>query len=97
MMAMAALIVAACASTTSQTARSVQDGDPAIVNRECKLLGTVTGRSLFSGMGTKAAENAAIDAREKAAAKGATHIVFLNVDSSGTLGTGLATARAYRC
>jgi hypothetical protein len=91
------LLLGACASTPSSSARSVLDGDPAVVNRDCKLLGTVTGRSLFSGIAAKAADNAAIDAREKAAAMGATHVIFLNVDTSGTLNTGVATARAYRC
>lgn len=97
LIAAAALALGGCASTPSPSARSVQDGDPAVVNRDCKLLGTVTGRSLFSGIATKAADNAAIDAREKAAAMGATHVVFINVDTSGTLNTGQATARAYRC
>lgn len=92
-----ALTLAACASTPSSTARAVLDGDPAVVNRDCKLLGTVTGRSLFSGVAASAADNATIDAREKAAAMGATHIVLLNVDAGGMLNTAQAAARAYRC
>lgn len=93
----AAMVLAACATTPSPSAHAVQDGDPAVVNRDCKLLGTVTGRSLFSGMSSKAADNAAIDARDRAAAMGATHVIFLNIDTAGTLNTGQATARAYRC
>ena len=37
------------------------------------------------------------DAREKAAAMGGTHVVFLKTDTSGMLNTGHASARAYRC
>ena len=37
------------------------------------------------------------DARTKAAAMGATHVVFLTLDNSGLFNTGHATARAYRC
>lgn len=89
------LALAACASTASQSARNVQDGDPAIVNRECKLLGTVSGRGMFGG-GDASRTKAMLDAREKAAALGATHVVFVNVDASG-LFNATATARAYRC
>lgn len=96
-LAFAALVLAACAATPSQTARSVQDGDPAVVNRDCKLLGTVNGRSLFGLSDEAKTEGATANAREKAAAMGATHVVFLNVDTSGMLNTGNATARAYRC
>jgi hypothetical protein len=46
---LATLFVAACASGSPQLARNVLDGDPATVNRDCKLLGTVNGRSLFGG------------------------------------------------
>lgn len=81
----------------SATAQKVVDGDPAILNRACKLLGTVNGRSLFGGSDEARLATAANDAREKAAALGATHIVFLTTDNQGILGRGSATARAYRC
>jgi len=95
-----ALALCACASSTapSATARSVRDGDPATLNRECKLLGTVSGRSLFGGGSDEAkVQNAMNDAREKAAAMGATHIIFMTTDTSGMLTAGHASARAYRC
>jgi hypothetical protein len=97
--ALAAAIVAltACASASSQSARSVLDGDPAIVNRDCKLLGTVNGRSVFGGGEAARQDDAMLDARAKAAAMGATHVVFIKVDTSGMLNTGYATARAYKC
>lgn len=91
------LALAGCASTSSESARNVLDGDPAIVNRDCKLLGTVNGRSLFGGAEAKRQDDAMLDARAKAAAMGATHVVFINVDMSGMFGTGYATARAYKC
>ncbi|MCC7326164.1 MAG: hypothetical protein IT521_05100 [Burkholderiales bacterium] len=93
----AAFAVAACASASTQSARDVRDGDPATINRDCKLLGTVNGRSVFGGSEEGRAEGAKLSAREKAAQLGATHIVFLKVDTSGMLNTGYATARAYRC
>lgn len=95
--ALALLFLGGCASSGSQAAREVKDGDPAIVNRDCKLLGTVSGRSAFSGGEASRADNAVLDARAKAAAMGATHIVVVNVDTSGMFNTGQATARAYKC
>lgn len=86
-----------CASSPSPSAQNVQDGDPAIVNRDCKLLGSVNGRSVFGGGETARMDGAMADARAKAAAMGATHIVFLTLDNSGMFNTGYATARAYRC
>ncbi len=93
---MTVALLAACASTPPSAVK-VQDGDPAVVNRDCKLLGTVSGRSVFGGSETGRLEGAMQDARDKAAAKGATHVVFLTVDNAGMLNTGQATARAYRC
>jgi hypothetical protein len=90
-------LLAGCASTASKSTVKVEDGDPAIVNRECKLLGTVSGRSVFGGSDNARLEGAMQDARTKAAAMGATHVVFIAVDNSGMLSTGQATARAYRC
>jgi hypothetical protein len=96
--ALLALLAAACATPgPSATARKVVEGDPAILNRDCKLLGTVNGRSLFGGSDEARVATAVNDAREKAAELGATHIVFLQTDSKGILGRGNASARAYRC
>ena len=91
------LFLAGCASAPSQATRNVLDGDPATVNRDCKLLGTVNGRSLFGGGEATRQDDAMLDARAKAAAMGATHVVFINVDSTGMFNTGHATARAYKC
>ncbi len=96
-LAVAALTVAACASTPPPSALAVKDGDPAIVNRDCKLLGTVNGRSLFGGSEATRQDDAMLDARAKAAAMGGTHVVFLTVDNSGMFNVGHAAARAYRC
>jgi hypothetical protein len=94
---MAVAFLAGCASGGSQQASTVRNGDPATVNRDCKLLGTVSGRSVFGGDETARGEAAIADARAKAAAMGATDIVFINIDTSGMLNTGRATGRAYRC
>jgi hypothetical protein len=96
-MAVLILALAACASAPSPSALAVKIGDPAIVNRDCKLLGTVEGRSLFGGGEATRQDDAMLDARAKAAAMGATHVVFLTVDSSGMFNVGHAAARAYRC
>jgi hypothetical protein len=95
---LAVLALAACASPApSAVARGVRDGDPATVNRDCKLLGTVSGRSMFGGSDETRRDIAMNDAREKAAALGATHVVFIASDNSAMLGVGHASARAYRC
>ncbi|MFO1317502.1 MAG: DUF4156 domain-containing protein [Burkholderiales bacterium] len=93
----AVVVLGACASSATQPASGVKEGDPATVNRDCKLLGTVAGRSVFGGSEESRRDSAMNDARAKAAALGATHVVFVNVDNSGMLNTGHATARAYRC
>lgn len=97
-LAMLVLLLVACSTPgPSAVAQKVVDGDPAIVNRDCKLLGTVNGRSLFGGSDEVRVATAVNDAREKAAALGATHVVFLQTDNKGILGRGNASARAYRC
>lgn len=94
----AAVLLGGCASTAAQNeARNVKDGDPATVNRDCRLLGTVNGRSVFGGSEAGRTDGAVADARAKAAAMGATHIVVINLDSSGMFNTTHATARAYKC
>ncbi len=93
----ATVMLAGCASSPSSTAQKVLDGDPNFVNRDCKLLGSVNGRSVFGGGEAARMDGAMADARSKAAAMGATHIVFLTLDNSGMFNTGYATARAYRC
>ena len=100
LLAFAVACIAGCSSspsTPSSAARSVSEGDPAVLNRDCKLLGTVSGRSLFGGADEARVQNAMNDAREKAAALGATHVVFLAADTKGILNRGNASARAYRC
>ena len=100
LVAFATAWLAACASTgsaPSAAARSVSEGDPTVLNRDCKLLGTVSGRSLFGGGDEARVQNAMNDAREKASAIGATHVVFLAADTKGILNRGNASARAYRC
>jgi Domain of unknown function (DUF4156) len=100
LLAFMAAWLAACASSGSSpsaAARSVRDGEPAVLNRDCKLLGTVSGRSIFGGADEARVQNAMNDAREKAAAMGATHVVFLEADTKGILSRGNASARAYRC
>jgi len=96
--ALAALALAGCASAPSSKVQALQEGDPSYLNRECKLLGTVEGRSIFGGLSDDAKLKGAIDnAREKAAAMGATHVLVLSSKVTGAMGMGEATLRAYRC
>ena len=89
--------LAACASNPGGSAK-VSVGEPAHLNRDCKLLGTVTGRSLLGGMADNARTEAAMaDARDKAAAMGGTDVYFTKVDTTGMLNTAQATARVFKC
>ena len=68
------------------------------LNRECKLLGTVEGRSVFGGLSEEAKLKGAVtNVREKAAAMGATHILMMKATVTGAMGIGEASGRAYRC
>lgn len=94
----AALLCAACASAPTTKADALQEGDPQFLNRDCKLLGTVEGRSVFGGLSEEAKLKGAVtNVREKAAAMGATHILMMKATVTGAMGIGEASARAYRC
>lgn len=91
-------LLVGCASTPGVDPRTLKEADASYLNRECKLLATVNARSLFGGLSDDAKIKAAVnDAREKAAAMGATHILMLKAEVSGVANLGEATARAYRC
>lgn len=93
-----ALACAGCASGPSTKAEALQEGEPHVLNRDCKLLGTVEGRSVFGGMSDEAKLKGAVaNVREKAAAMGATHIYMLKTSVTGVMGIGEASARAFRC
>lgn len=94
----AALAFAGCASVPPAAVQAIQEGEPQVLNRECKLLGTVSGRSIFGGMSDEAKVKGAVaNVREKAAAMGATHIYLLKAEVVGVMGLGEASARAFRC
>jgi hypothetical protein len=94
--AVLALTVSACAMTPLSNAK-LNDGDPARLNRDCRLLGSVTGQAFF-GISDRARVDAAMaDARDKAAAMGATDVYFVSADESTLLNTAQATARAFVC
>jgi hypothetical protein len=92
-----AISLGGCAATPTPQAAAVAEADQARV-ATCELLETVLGKSLIGGsVFTTGGTNAMVEARERAAAMGATHIVFGSVDSGSMYSTGSATARAYRC
>ena len=87
-----------CANAPPAAVQAIQEGEPQVLNRECKLLGTVNGRSIFDGMSDDAKVKGAVaNVREKAAAMGATHIYLMKAEVAGAMGIGEATARVYRC
>ena len=88
--------LAGCASAPSQNAARVKEADQNMV-AGCELIGTIIGSSLIGGVVTTGGNNAMVDAKEQAASQGATHIVFMSVDSGSQYSTGKATARAYKC
>lgn len=90
--------LAACATTPAVDPLSLKEADAQYLNRHCKLLGTVNGRTIFGGLSDDAKIQGAVkDARAKAAAMGATHVLMLKAEVSTVAGFGEATARAYRC
>ncbi|MCC6868311.1 MAG: DUF4156 domain-containing protein [Burkholderiales bacterium] len=95
---LAVALLAGCASTPGNDPQTLAEADPQYLNRDCKLLGTVSSRSLFGGLSDETKIQGAIkDVRAKAAAMGATHILMLKAEISGVANLAEATARAYRC
>lgn len=91
---LATLIVSGCATTLSPTATRVREADEKTVS-ECKFLGSVQGSSGFGNIAASVGmQNAKNEATEKAAALGATHVVF------GEIRGGYSPSvqgRAYAC
>jgi hypothetical protein len=88
------LLVAACGMPPSSAGARVRDADTPMV-AACQYLGDVEGSSgwgnLMASTGMQSARN---EARSRAGALGATHIVW-NAVSGGY--APFATGRAYRC
>lgn len=93
--ALLVMAMAACSTAPSQHAASVKEADDKMV-ADCEFLGSVSGFSGFggpggSGIGMARSKNSA---REQAADKGATHVVWLTV--AGGYNSS-ATGKAYKC
>jgi hypothetical protein len=89
------LSLCACATAPSERAAQIRDADPKMIE-SCTYVGEVEGTSMWGGPGGHGAaiSNSKNEARDQAAAKGATHIVWNNM----TEGSVTAVAgRAYRC
>lgn len=92
--ALAGLALASCATTLSPTASRVIQADEKMI-ADCKFLGQVEGSSGFGNIAATAGmTNARNQATERAAAMGATHILFTNVSGGYSPS---AQGRAYRC
>jgi len=90
----AILVLNGCATTLSQSAARVMDADMKMAN-DCQFLGEVHGTSGWGNLAASTGiENARNEAREKAASKGATHIVWTNVAGGYSP---YVSGTAYRC
>jgi len=88
------LLLSSCAATPK--AKGIQEADSHMV-ANCIFLGSVHAASMWGGclcqgVGFSSAKNQALN---KAAKLGATHIVWLNLESG--LAGGFASGRTYRC
>ena len=87
-------LVVGCASTPSKYALRVKIADVQEVSK-CKFVTNVQGSSSFGNLAASTGiENAKNEALEKAAAAGATHVVWK--DTSWLMGSS-ATGEAYKC
>lgn len=92
-----AALIASCAATPSITASGVKEADLKMIE-SCQFVGTVFGNSMLGvAVASTSASNAVVDAKEKAAALGATHIVIETMKSADLNGGSQATVRAYKC
>jgi hypothetical protein len=92
-----ALAISACAMAPSERAAAVRDADEHMVEA-CRYVGEVQGASGWGGPGgtSAGATNSRNEARDQAAALGATHVVW-NPASSTQTGATMVSGRAYRC
>ena len=90
----AGIVLVGCASTPTPVARGVSDADDRAVGK-CAMVGNVSGTS---GWGNLAAsigiENAKVEARERAATLGATHIVWSQITGGYSPSV---SGNAYKC
>lgn len=88
------IFASGCATTLSPAAAKIQPADHSMV-AECNYLGNVSGSSgwgnLAASVGMRNAKNEALD---KAAAMGATHVVWMNITGGYSP---YAVGRVYRC
>lgn len=91
---LASLALAGCATTLSKTGKQVQVSDQQTV-RGCALVATVQGSSGWGNLAASAGmHNAKVEARDKAGAMGATHIVWASIQGGYSP---CAVGDAYRC
>jgi Domain of unknown function (DUF4156) len=86
-----ALVMTGCAIQLTPQGQQVRVADTEAMLKDCKLLGKVTGgASSSAGM-----DAARVDARNKAAALGATDVIFMNEFTENF--TAMIDGHAYRC
>lgn len=86
--------ISGCATTLSTSARNVKDADITIIEK-CNFLGDVQGSSGWGNLAASAGmQNAKNEAREEAAAMGATHIIWTSLVGGYSP---YATGKAYLC
>jgi hypothetical protein len=88
------ILLASCAVTPSKGAAQVRDADEKIIEN-CHFVADVEGTSGWGNLAASAGiANARNEAREKAAAAGATHIVWRSVTGAYSP---TVSGRAYQC
>ena len=86
--------LAGCATSLSANAMRVQDADVTIVGK-CTFVGDVQGSSGWGNLAASAGmQNAKNEAREQAAAMGATHVIWTGIAGGYSP---FATGKAYAC
>ncbi len=85
-----------CVTTMNSRAAAIRESDGRGVE-SCEFVGTARGSSYGGIAGEVGANNARNEAMEKAAALGATRIVWVNESQGGYGQNSTAIARAYRC
>jgi hypothetical protein len=91
------LALSGCSMAPTERAAAVRDADDRMV-ASCQYVGDVEGSSGWGGplTGKQGMNNSHNEARDKAAALGATHVVWTSV--SGNMHDGsMVSAKAYRC
>jgi len=92
-----AALLSACSSTPSPKAAGIKELDEEMA-KKCQFVGTVFGSSMWGiAVADISRGNSLIEAKEKAAQLGATHILIGRMKAADMNGGAQVSSRAYRC